>query len=459
MALAAMVRGRGVRIVDGRLDLAPLARVSDLVREALCLGVTVPTGAPILEALAAARAAKAVRPDLPVVWGGWHPSLLPEQCLASGVVDACVVGQGERTFAELVAALGRGRGLEDIPGLVFRRGQEVVRNAPRPFEDVSQFARPSYGLIDPERYFGARGVRRLDYRGSQACPGPCCVPGAGDGRPRHWSGLPPERVVAQLRDLASRYRPAEIRFCDDDFFADPPRAVAIARGLIEARTGFQWLARGRAEVLRRLQPEQLEAVRESGCQRLEVGTGGGNLTSATPLAANVRIEDAREAALLLARARIGGRFVFCAGAPGEPGETLNQTFRAARAVREADAAFETPILFWAPDPGFPADRAPVSTVFLAPARLEDWAALPLDHHRAGPWIAPGVRRRVLRHDFYLRHGFGRMRRGPAGRLLRFVSRLRVRTGFYGLDLERRLCQWWERLHDVTARRPPAPVED
>ena len=41
-----------------------------------------------------------MRPDLPVIWGGWHPSLLPEQCLASGVVDACVTGQGERTFAE-----------------------------------------------------------------------------------------------------------------------------------------------------------------------------------------------------------------------------------------------------------------------------------------------------------------------------------------------------------------------
>src|SRR6266581_9410344 len=103
--VGSMFPGRRVVIVDGRLDLAPEARVAELAREAACLGVTVLTGAPILDALRVTRAARAARPDLPVVWGGWHPSLVPEQCLASGLVDACVNGQGERTFADVVAAL------------------------------------------------------------------------------------------------------------------------------------------------------------------------------------------------------------------------------------------------------------------------------------------------------------------------------------------------------------------
>jgi anaerobic magnesium-protoporphyrin IX monomethyl ester cyclase len=40
------------------------------------------TGSPIRDALRISRAAKAARPDLPVIWGGWHPSLFPAECLA-----------------------------------------------------------------------------------------------------------------------------------------------------------------------------------------------------------------------------------------------------------------------------------------------------------------------------------------------------------------------------------------
>src|SRR5688572_7149755 len=80
-----------VVIVDGRLERDPERRVAELAREALVLGVSVLTGAaPILDALAVTRAAKAARADLPVIWGGWHPSLLPEQCLAVPEIDACV---------------------------------------------------------------------------------------------------------------------------------------------------------------------------------------------------------------------------------------------------------------------------------------------------------------------------------------------------------------------------------
>ncbi len=59
-----------VKIIDGRLERDPLAAVLRETRDALCLGLTVLTGAPIHDALAISRAAKAARPDLPVVWGG-----------------------------------------------------------------------------------------------------------------------------------------------------------------------------------------------------------------------------------------------------------------------------------------------------------------------------------------------------------------------------------------------------
>src|SRR5262245_1295166 len=70
-----------VVIVDGRLETDPAAAVLAQLDRAVAFGVTVLTGAPIRDALAVTRAVQRARPDPPIVWGGWHPSLFPEQCV------------------------------------------------------------------------------------------------------------------------------------------------------------------------------------------------------------------------------------------------------------------------------------------------------------------------------------------------------------------------------------------
>src|SRR5690606_4353302 len=125
-----------VVIVDGRLD-SPQA-LFDQIEGALCLGVTVLTGAPLHDALEISRTVKSRRPDLPVIWGGWHPSLFPEMCVAEPSVDAVVIGQGEETFAEMVARLAAGQPLAGVFGcaVTTNAGQPLL-NPPRPMRDVN----------------------------------------------------------------------------------------------------------------------------------------------------------------------------------------------------------------------------------------------------------------------------------------------------------------------------------
>src|SRR4030095_6963465 len=85
-----------VVIIDGRLEKEPIgAVVAAASRDAVCVGITVLTGAPIHDALAVSRAVKAATPSMPIVWGGWHPSLLASECLDEAAVDIVVSGQGE----------------------------------------------------------------------------------------------------------------------------------------------------------------------------------------------------------------------------------------------------------------------------------------------------------------------------------------------------------------------------
>src|ERR687885_1019746 len=117
-----------VRIVDGRLEEDAVGRVVEETRDALCLGETVLTGAPIRDALTVSRAAKAARAGLPVIWGGWHPSLFPTDTLEEPSVDVTVQGQGEATFVELVERLATGQGASGVPGTASRVDGKPVQH-------------------------------------------------------------------------------------------------------------------------------------------------------------------------------------------------------------------------------------------------------------------------------------------------------------------------------------------
>ena len=105
-----------VRIVDGRFEADPARTVAALAQDALCLGITVLTGMPILDAIEVTRAAlRAVRAAGGL--GRVASVPLPEQTLAEAGIDALVVGQGEDAFAEVVERLADGGSLVDIGGV------------------------------------------------------------------------------------------------------------------------------------------------------------------------------------------------------------------------------------------------------------------------------------------------------------------------------------------------------
>src|SRR3989344_254800 len=73
-------------------------------KDAICFGASVITGQAVNNSLKVSKALKAKYPELPIIWGGWHPSILPVETIKNENVDIVVKGQGERTFAELVHA-------------------------------------------------------------------------------------------------------------------------------------------------------------------------------------------------------------------------------------------------------------------------------------------------------------------------------------------------------------------
>jgi len=107
----------------------------------ICFGVTTMTGPQILHALQGCKVVREIFPDLPIVWGGIHASLLPEQTLQSPYCDIVVVGEGEATFEALVKALESGTPLVDVKGICFKDNGEIHRTGV-PVYDGQSFLKP-----------------------------------------------------------------------------------------------------------------------------------------------------------------------------------------------------------------------------------------------------------------------------------------------------------------------------
>src|ERR1700686_5226827 len=102
LATPLMRAGYKVVLIDSTITPNFKKRVIEELDDALCLVISLVTGPMIREVVEIGRESKRLYPALPVVLGGWHPSLLPDQTLAAPYVDVVVKGQGEDAFLEVV---------------------------------------------------------------------------------------------------------------------------------------------------------------------------------------------------------------------------------------------------------------------------------------------------------------------------------------------------------------------
>ena len=448
-----------VIIVDGRLEADPVQAVLTACGGAVCLGVSVLTGAPIGDALAVTRAVQAARAGLPVVWGGWHPSLFPAQCVAEAPVDVAVRGQGEAAFAAVVERLAFGELPAAVPGCTWRDRDGSIRdNPPRTLEDMNGFRPLRYDLLPVEIYFKRKGRRQLDAVTSLGCPHRCafCSDPAVYGQ--RWTGLAPERVADEALELWKRYGYEDLSIQDETFFSLPERVADIASGFLSRALPVSWSASMRADE-GALLPDDLWALcRRSGLRRVVVGVESGDLGILNRILKDIQPEQVYACAENCLRHGVEADFTFVVGVPGETNRSLQATLRMAGRLRALSPGFRTLISYYRPYPGSTAgeDLAPrsrrrggpgkpaapagtASRLRIAPDRsLEDWARFGL-HEEEGDGVFPGIRERVEQFRFYQRLAWDPARGWRT--LAQRLARWRCRNHQYALPVEMMADRW------------------
>jgi radical SAM superfamily enzyme YgiQ (UPF0313 family) len=425
-----------VVVVDGRLEENPAERVARETEDALCLGVTVLTGKPLSDALRVTRAAKAARPDLPAVWGGWHPSLFPVETLLEAGVDATVQGQGERTFAEILERLQEGAPLEGVPGCTVRKGADAFANPPRDAVDVNELPALDYGFIDVERYFERKGQRQLDYVSSLGCRFRCTFCSDPTVYRRAWFGLDPSRVGEELERVYRRHGFDDVAFQDETFFTQERRVAAIASEIRRRGLEFRWMATMRADQGARLDERVLAECRQSGLRRVMVGLESGSQPMLDWMKKDVKLDQVFTTAEKCRRAGIGTLFNLIVGFPHETAESVEETIRIAKRLRAMAPDFQVAFFYYKPYPGTEIVDALAREGHPLPKRLEEWARI---EEAASPWVDPAKRALVERFKFYQQVAFSRP--APLRAPLQALARWRCRRDFYALPFEKTMVEW------------------
>ncbi len=429
-----------VTIVDARLERDPVAALLSALEGAVALGVGVLTGAPIRDAIEASRAVKERYPRLPVVWGGWHPSLFPAQCLEEPSVDVTVQAQGEETFAEILerldgagtAADGSIAALEGCSGCTFRApGGEVRRNPPRTFADVGAFAPHDFSLLPVERYFDLKGKKQVDYVASQGCFFRCAFCADPYVFGRKWAGLSPERVGDELERLHRLHGMTDVNFQDETFFTYLDRVASIAGEFRRRRLPFSWAATMRADQGDRLTDDVWAECRASGMRRVLIGVEAGTQEMIDRIRKDIKLEQVFRCAEKAKRHGVAVNFPFIVCFPGETDASVRASLEVARRLREMSPSFQTPVFFFKPYPGTPLTDEAVREGYRPPSTLEEWADFDI-YDAESPWVTPERSRLVAGFRHYQEVAYSR---GPAWKEpLRRLARWRCERSAYAFPV-------------------------
>jgi radical SAM superfamily enzyme YgiQ (UPF0313 family) len=388
LSLASSIREEGFApvIVDGATTPNFLDVISKEVRDAFAFGVSVLTGPMIRDAIAASHVVRQVRPDLPVIYGGWHPTLVSAQTLREDFVDVVVRHQGEQTLTEILKRQLSGAPLDLVAGCWFKRNGNIITNGDRPSSPLSSLPSPAYDLVDFESYAIATGGRKLPYATSIGCPYACNYCTDMVFYNRRFNPQTVLGVVSEIVHLVKTFDLDEIALVDSNFLVDTRRAIALARGFIDSGVRFNWTFQASTDLLCRLSDEEVALLAESGVNHIGFGTESASAEVLRKMhKAHQKIDDMFEAARKCRDAGIRVTYNLIFGYPGEEDRHRRETLRVMGQIAEQfENVTFSPNLF-TPYPGIPIWPELLERGMHEPQSLEEWAPMGLGQTDL-PWM-------------------------------------------------------------------------
>ncbi|MFA6253169.1 MAG: radical SAM protein [Patescibacteria group bacterium] len=372
--------GYDVELVN--INEKEIAKTADYIvqQDPLYVGLSVMTGIQTQHSAELSKKIKAKK-NIPIVWGGIHPSLLPEQCLGEDYIDYIVISEGEISIVELTEKIIHQEEPEDVLGVAYKIAGQVKINPSRPFiTDLDEY-RIDFSLIDIEKFIFPldKYKRVIAYKASRGCPFNCAFCYNNLFNKNRWRVWSIDTVVEDIQFLKDKYQIDAVKFYDDNFFVSKSRALEILEKInlpshLEIRIDS-------------INEETAIKLKEYKVFDMLIGVESGSDRLLQMIDKKFTVEKVMESVKLLAKYDLPASYSVIVGLPTETSEEFESTINLLYKIYKVHSKAVFTLGAYLPYPGSRMYDFAIANGFKPPVKTEGWGAI--DRFRKNfdsPWV-------------------------------------------------------------------------
>jgi radical SAM superfamily enzyme YgiQ (UPF0313 family) len=282
-------------------------------------------------------------PGVPIGLAGSMDEGFLRAALADGdAFDFAVVGEDERPFVDVAAALARGEAWRGVPGLLVRTEGGIASTGPGRFvDDLDALPFPAWRLVDLRRYtFIPHRFRHAPFHpilASRGCPFGCLTcKEARVAKITRFRVRSVGNVMAEVRAAVRDHGAREIQFSDATFGLKRDWVFDLCDAFEREGPRVPWSAISRVDVL---DAEMLRRMGAAGCWNLLYGIESGNAETLARIGKGITLDRARETVRATRDAGIACTGSYILGLPGEDRAAVLRTIEFARGLGTDYAQF------------------------------------------------------------------------------------------------------------------------
>lgn len=307
-----------------------------------------------------AKDVKVINPDIPVIVGGPHITIMKEQAFKAEF-DFAFMGEAERSLPEFLAELGSGRDFAKVGGLIYRQnGQTISTGDPAWLTEVSMRGRdlgkwypldelplPARHLLPMDRYFlGTTQTGRSHFTSIQTfrgCPWKCNFCASDAIKTTRVIMKSPRRVVEEMAQIKANWPfISHLYIVDDVLLLWPQHIREIADRMDAEGLKFTFEGSTRANTVTE---ELIKRLARSGLVRLSFGLETIDPVMRVTMGKKVNIADYPRSNKICADNGVEAMNSLMIGLPGETRETIRATItwvKKQKDIKQANVAIAVP---------------------------------------------------------------------------------------------------------------------
>ncbi len=214
---------------------------------------------------------------IPVICGGVHATIDPEEVIKVEAIDMLCRGEGEQPLVELCHKLERGQDISGIRNVWLKQDGKIIRNQIRPLdENIDRLPFPDRTLFNYRALYDYK-IRMLTVLASRGCPyncSYCCNHQYQKLYPHNYVRFRSvDNVLAEIEEALSWYPDIEfVNFIDDTLCIRWQWLEEFARKFPK-KFNFPFHGNSRINLL---DEEMMALLKKARCERLDVGIEAGN---------------------------------------------------------------------------------------------------------------------------------------------------------------------------------------